>query len=80
MHLALPYEHYVSSLVILPLLSEQLRAAQLPLSLGINNGIHLQPLPLYANLISETNLFGMAVQAIDLNSCLGNTDLRLTMS
>ena len=30
-------------------------------------------LALYANLSGETNLFGMAVQAIDLNSPLGST-------
>lgn len=35
-------------------------------SLGINNGIHLQPLAFDANLIGETNLFGTAVHAVEL--------------
>lgn len=70
----LHYKHYVSLPVNPPYTERTIASYTAPLSLGINNSIHLQLFTFYANLISETNLFGMAVCAIDLKAPVGNLD------
>lgn len=70
MHLASPIRIMSAHGSVLLRFKNNTASRTAPLGLGINNGIRLQPLAFYANLISETNLFGMAVQ----DSCLGNTN------
>lgn len=67
----LRYKHRVSLLVSPPYTERTIASSTALLSLGINNGSHLQLFAFYANLISETNLFGMAVCAIDLKASVG---------
>lgn len=64
----------ISSLVILPPPQEQSRAPRLHSARASTIALIYSLWPFFcAKLISETNLFGMAVQAIDTNSCLEDT-------